>query len=376
MSNSNEPSTAGRHEATDVHGHPISAIAAPVPARSFIAEVLDAISVRTILLVIGVLLLQLGFILSYVGAFHAPKPHRIPIVVAAPAELAGSLVSQLNAIPTDPVHAQAAASQAAARTAVTTGSASAALLVDPAGTVDTLLVASGGGTSVATAAESVLNAAEAAQGRSLKVQDIVPLQSGDGRGLTGFYLVIGWIVGGYLVAALLGVAKGSRPANSRRALIRLLSILPYAVVSGLGGAIIVDPVLGALTGHLIALWWLGTLLVFAAATVTMAFQMLFGVLGIGVTVLVFVVLGNPSAGGAYQPAVLPPFWRALSQALPNGAGTHAVRQISYFNGNKIALDLIVISSYAAAGLIISLLVAILRQRRTMLSGEPTDKLLR
>jgi hypothetical protein len=37
------------------------------------------------------------------------------------------------------------------------------------------------------------------------------VQPGDGRGLTGFYLVVGWIVGGYLVAALLGVSGGVPP---------------------------------------------------------------------------------------------------------------------------------------------------------------------
>ena len=63
--------------------------------------------------------------------------------------------------------------------------------------------------------------------------------------------------------------------------------------------------------------------------VTLAFQTLFGVIGIGITVLVFVILGNPSGGGAYQTELLPPFWRSLSSALPNGAGTDTVRRIVY-----------------------------------------------
>ena len=104
-----------------------------------------------------------------------------------------------------------------------------------------------------------------------------------------------------------------------------------------------------LTGHLLALWWLGALLVFAVGAVTLAFQTLFGVIGIGVTILFFVVLGNPSAGGAYQPALLPPFWRAISSALPAGAGTDGVRRIVYFGGYDIGGDLIVLASYAVVG---------------------------
>jgi len=145
------------------------------------------------------------------------------------------------------------------------------------------------------------------QHRSVTVTDIVPVQRGDYRGRSGFYLVVGWSLGGYLVAALLGITSGARPATTRRALNRLIAFGSYAIVSGLAGAIVVGPVLGALTGHLIALWWLGVLRVFAVGAVTLAFQTLFGVIGIGITILFFVILGNPSAGDAYQPALLPPF---------------------------------------------------------------------
>lgn len=329
----------------------------PPPSQSFLAELRDAIATRTFVLVVGVLLLQLAFILSYVGAFHSPKPHRIPVALVAPAQVAPQLAAKINAIPSTPLHVTVAASEAQALYDIKQVKSSAALIVNPAGTTDRLLVASGGGSSVVTAVETVVGQVEASQQRAVTTTDVVPLQAGDNRGLTGFYLVIGWIVGGYLVAALLGVAKGARPANLRRAAIRLLSLVPYAVVSGLGGALIVDQVLGALTGHLLALWGLGTLLVLASATVTMAFEVLLGVLGIGVTVLFFVVLGNPSAGGAYQPSLLPPFWRAIGGALPNGAGTDAVRRIVYFDHCGLALPVIVIAIYAVVGTVATLLAS-------------------
>lgn len=337
----------GRHEAPEVEE----------PPRSFRDEVRDAVSTRTTVLILGVLLIQLGFVLSYVGAFHSPEPHRIPVAVVAPAEQAGALVGKLNGIAGSPLRAVAVGDEATARQRVLAGASSAALVIDPSGTTDTVLVASGGGTSVVTAVQQVLTAVEASQQRTVTVKDIVPLQSGDGRGLTGFYLVIGWIVGGYLVAALLGAAKGARPANRRRAAIRLLALVPYSLLSGLGGALVVGPLLGALTGHFLALWGLGTLVVFGAAAVTMAFQVIFGVLGIGLTVIVFVVLGNPSAGGAYQPALLPPFWRAISGALPNGAATDTVRRIAYFGADGIGGHLSVLAVYAVAGAAVTLVAS-------------------
>jgi hypothetical protein len=347
-----------RHAARNASGQ-----ASQRPGATFGAELRDAVSIRTMVMVIGVLALQLGFILSYIGAFHAPQPQRIPVAVVAPSEVAAQAAARINSIPGQPLRANAVSDDGAARRDIASGSLSAALIINPARSTDQLLVASGGGASVTSAVEAVATQAEAAQHRHVTITDIVPLQKGDGRGLSGFYLVVGWLVGGYLVAALLGIAGGARPANHRRAAIRLLALIPYAIASGLGGAVIVGPVLGALTGHFLALWALGVLVVLSAATVTMAFQVLLGVLGVGVTVLLFVVLGNPSAGGAYQPSMLPPFWRALSSALPNGAGTEIVRRIIYFGSQGITAHLAVLAAYATAGAIIALAVPYLRQRR-------------
>jgi len=332
--------------------------------QGFLGQFWDAVSIRTVSLIIGVLLLQIGFILSYVGAFHSPTPHRIPLAVVAPAPESSQVVTKLNLIPSAPLHATAASSLAAARRLIGDEAASAALVINPAAKTDTLLIASADGSSVASAAEQVITAAEASQHRSVAVTDIVPLQRGDYHGLAGFYLVVGWAVGGYLVAALLGIASGARPATTPRTLNRLIAFALYAIVSGLAGAIVVGPVLGALTGHLIALWWLGALLVFAVGAVTLAFQTLFGVIGIAVTILFFVILGNPSAGGAYQPALLPPFWRAISSALPNGAATDAVRRIVYFGGYDIGGHLIVLASYAVAGVVIAIIGSIIHEHQT------------
>jgi hypothetical protein len=334
-----------------------------VVPKKFLAEFRDAVSVRTFLLVVGVLLLQLGFILSYVGAFHSPRPVRIPLGVVAPAGVATKVASELNKISSDPLRASVVGSATAGRRALKSATLSAVLVVSPTSKTDTLLVASAAGSSIVTAVEVVIKDAESTQHRSVVVDDVVPLQAGDGRGLTGFYLVIGWIVGGYLVAALLGISSGARPETLRRCVIRLLAVVPYAILSGLGGAVIVGPVLGALNGHLVALWGLGALLVFAASAVTMAFQTLFGVIGIGITVLFFVVLGNPSAGGAYQPALLPPFWRALSGALPNGAGVDSVRRIVYFGAQGVGGDLGVIALYVVGGVAVAALVARRGERR-------------
>lgn len=324
------------------------------PARQgFIAELVDAITERTFFLVLGVLVIQLGFVLSYVGAFHHPTPHRVPVLVVAPAQSSAQLVAEINGLPGGPLRATASPSEQVGLAQLRRGATSGVFVVSTSGTTDTLLVAGGGGAATATAVESVADRLDAAQHRTVTTTDSVPAQAGDARGLSGFYLVVGWLVGGYLVASLLGVSKGSRPATTRRAVIRLIALIPYAILSGLGGALVVGPWLGALTGHVVALWWVGALLVFCAAAVTTAFQVLFGVLGVGVTVVLFVVLGNPSAGGAYPAPLLPTFWRAISSAIPNGCGVAAVRGIVYFGGHGIARDVLVIAVYALGGVAVA-----------------------
>jgi hypothetical protein len=291
--------------------------------------------------------------------------------VAAPAPVSARLVGEINGTRGEPLHATAVQNEATGRRLLSQGSTSGVLVVNATGTTDALLVAGGEGAPIATAVEDVVSQLEAAQHRSATVTDAVPAQPGDGRGLSGFYLVVGWLVGGYLAAALLGVSKGARPATTRRALIRLISMVPYALLSGLGGALIVGSWLGALTGHLVALWGLGALLVFCAAAVTMAFQVIFGVIGVGVTVVLFVVLGNPSAGGAYPPPLLPPFWRAISSAIPNGAGVQAVRAIVYFGGHAIDGNLLIIAIYAAVGVAVAATGAALHARRAPVGGVPS-----
>jgi hypothetical protein len=331
--------------------------------RGFGAELRDAVTGRAALLVVGVLLLQFGFIVSYVGALHHPTPHRASIAVVAPAPVEDTLVRQLNALPGQVLKASAVPDEATARRQIKDRTVYSALLFNPAGTRDTLLVANASGPALATAIGRIVTAADATQHRTVVTVDVVPLAPGDGGGLTSFYLVVGWCVGGYLVASILGISAGSRPANGRRAVIRLGVLLLYAAVAGIGGAVIVGSgVLNALPGAVLPLWGVGTLLVFAVGVFTMALECLFDVVGIGLAVLLFVVLGNPSAGGVYPPPMMPPFWRAIGPWLPNGAATTVTRSVTYFDGAGITGPLLVLSAWAVVGVAVSLIATSVRPR--------------
>ncbi|MCQ4208104.1 ABC transporter permease [Streptomyces longispororuber] len=338
----------------------------------FADEFNNAVTPRAALLVIGVLALQLLFIASYVGALHNPKPKDVPFGVVAPVPaLAQQTTQQLNGLPSSPVDARTVADERTARQQILNRDIDGALVVDPRGTTDTLLVASGGGTVLATALETIATEADGVQKRTVRTVDVAPASSQDFDGLSSFYLVVGWCVGGYLCASIMSISAGSKPASPQRAAIRLGTMALVSIAGGLGGALIIgDSILGALPGSFWALTGLGALVTFAVGAITLALEELTGVVGIGLAVLLIVVAGNPSAGGAFPLPMLPPFWQAIGPWLPPGAGTWVARSIAYFKGNDVTQSLLVLSAWAVVGVAVTLLVSSLREKKRNAAEAP------
>jgi hypothetical protein len=323
-------------------------------------ELIPGVTLRSAVLVIGVLLLQLGFVLSYIGAFHAPTPRQVPIAVVAPAGApagtAENVVRQLDGISGDPLSARTAPSERAARQLLADRDVDGVLVLGATGQ-DRLLVSSAEGGAVSSALTEVITRVDASQQRTVAADDVIPSGASDARGLSAFYLAVGWVVGGYLVASIIGVSNGSVPASRTRGAVRLGALALYAVVSGIGGAIIAGPVLGVFAGSFWALAGFGALVVFAVGAFTAGLQVWTGLVGIGLAILVFVVLGNPSAGGAYPAPLLPPFWAGIGPWLPPGAATGAIRGIVYFGGAGAGAGALVLAAYALVGAVATLVGA-------------------
>ncbi|MDP5310999.1 DUF3533 domain-containing protein [Streptomyces poriferorum] len=328
---------------------------------TFVDEVKNAVTPRAALLVIGVLALQLLFIASYIGALHNPKPTDVPFGVVAPQQVSARLVTELKNLPGDPLDPRTVTDAATARQKILDREIDGALIVNPRGTTDAVLVASGGGTVLATSLTKIIKEVEFTQHRTARALDVAPASDQDFDGLSSFYLAVGWCVGGYLCASILAISAGSRPANRQRAVIRTGVMALYSIAGGIGGAIIIGPILGALPGSFWGMSGLGALTVFAVGMITLALEALTGIVGIGLAVLIVVIAGNPSAGGAFPLPMLPDFWRAIGPALPPGASTWTARSIAYFRGNAVTGPLLVLSAWAVVGTVITLLMAMRRK---------------
>lgn len=304
---------------------------------------------RAALALIGTFVFGMLFIGSYVGALHDPRPRAIPLGVVAPPALTTRLSEALPGF-----RLRAEPSVGAARTAVEKQDLDGALVFSRDGV--RLFTSSAASVQVALTLERTGRALAARERVPLSVQDLRPLPKGDSRGLSPFYLALGWVVAGYLGATLLGILSplGGR---SRRAVGAHIGALgAFAVAVGVGGALISDPILGALGGHFAALAGLGALVVAASALSTLGMQSLLGLGGTALVLVAYVALGNPASGGPAAPGLLPSFWRALGPVLPPGAGTDAVRGAVYFGGSGIGGALLVLTLYTLFGAALALAV--------------------
>ncbi|MGB2947784.1 MAG: hypothetical protein WBB99_02440 [Rhodococcus sp. (in: high G+C Gram-positive bacteria)] len=315
-------------------------------------------------LAFGVLILQLGFIASYVAAFHQPTPRDIPIAVVAeqglPADIAIDTAARLNAIDGAPLATRTADSTGEARTLLRDREILGAYVLSPSGT-DTLVTASAAGSSISAALESIFTEVEQSQNRQFVVRDEIPVGIHDNRGLSGFYLAVGWVVGGYLLAAAIGLLVGA-PNSLREAASQLGVFAAYSVLSGALGAWLVTHVLGTFASHWFPLWLLGAGVVFATSVFTLGLRAAIGVAAVPIAIIIFVILGNPSAGGAFGPNVLPEFYAAVGRWITPGVGTEGVRSIVYFSGTGLGQPALALALYAVVGVALLLVFTARRTR--------------
>ncbi|HWH11585.1 MAG TPA: hypothetical protein VG165_10705 [Solirubrobacteraceae bacterium] len=327
------------------------------------------VAVTGLVVLLAASALQLAFVGSYVGAFHDPLPHSVPVDLLAPYTIAPRLTAQLGALPGKPVEIHAAASSAAARADIESRRVYAYFEPHSKGP-DTLAVATAANRATALALESVFAGVEASRHRPApRVVDLAPLPANDPAGLSGFYAVVAWMIGGYLGATLLGLVGETRARSRARALARVLALAVYAVASGVLSVVLLDKGIGVLGGHFVDLCGIAALSIFAAGAATAGLQSLLGMAGTGVAILIFVVLGNPSSGGPYARDMLPQFWRVIGGYLPPGAAVDLVRNVLYFGARDIQTPVIVLGAWAVAGAIIALALGGRRVSEAAAEGE-------
>ena len=325
------------------------------PAQTTAREQIRQFAPRLIVLALMCVLVQGLMGLSYMGAFGKPEAKKAPFIVVSHTEgNAGYIANKLNAIDGQPVLATISTDEKAAIEQVKKDKAVGVYVFNPSKTEknpkDTLYYASAQGASRAQVAQTVATKTSQNAKRGLVTHDVVKAAPDDARGTAAFYLVLAWMVGAYLLPASMTTVVGNRSHTAIGARMRLLLFAGYAVLSGIVGTLVAQHMLDALPGPFWKMSAMGMALVFAVSTFTFGLTSAFGSLGVGLAILLFVILGNPSAGGAFAYDVLPEPWRSVGPYLPNGAGVDAVRSTAYFGGVDLTRPLWVVAVWGVIGL--------------------------
>jgi hypothetical protein len=306
----------------------------------------------------AVVVFQLLFASVFVGVLHHPVLHRAPVAMVGRSPLAQVVSSHGGGT----IRLVAEPTAAAAQAAIRGGQANAAIVAGRHG--QTLLIQTAASPGTATVLTKEFTTAAAALKTPLQVRDLAPLPASDPTGISAFFLVIAWMLGGYVGATALGMMLGGvRSPSLRHAATRLGLLAGYAAISGFLGALLIGPALGAMPGYNLALAGVGMLLVFAAAAATAGLQAVLGMPGTLIAIIGMVVFGDPTAGTSIATALLARPWNVIGQGLPPSAGLSAARGVIYLGGSNLTGPLTVLAAYAAAGTLLTLAAAASRQRR-------------
>ncbi len=296
---------------------------------------------------VAALLLMVAFAFFYVGAFHDPRPHHVPVAVVGPPAVAAAL----NRLPGTPLAARPASSRRDALSQIDDRRVYGAYDA----TTNRLFVASAANRATAIALERTFELAAAARGApAVRVTDVKPLPPSDPNGTAGFYAVIAWVFGGYIGATLIGLIGSPRDSSRRRAAERIGALALFAVVAGILSVVILRASFDVPSSHVIELCGVAALTIFAAGAATAGIQAAAGPAGTGLVILLFVILGNSASGGPFARPLLPGFWRTIGGVLPPGASVDLARSTLFFDGRRIAGPIVVLLTWAVVGTLLAL----------------------
>jgi len=299
------------------------------------------------LVLVPALVLMLAFAFSYVGAFHDPTPHNVPVAVVGPPTVA----AQLDRLPGDPLDARQASSRADALSQIDDRDVYGAYLA----ATNHLFVASAANRATALALEATFNRAAAARGGpAVHVTDVKPLSPKDPNGTAVFYAMIAWVFGGYIASTLIGLIGSPRSPSRKRAAARIGALAAFSLVAGILSVVILRASFGVFSGHVVALCAVAALTMFASGAASAGIQAALGPAGTGLVIITFVILGNPASGGPFARPLLPGFWRTIGGVLPPGASVDLSRSALFFGGARITGPILVLAGWAAVGTALAL----------------------
>ena len=177
-------------------------------------------------------LFQLLFVSVFLGVLHHPALHHAPVAVVGASPVATAVSRSSDGA----IRLVREPTARAAQAAIRDGQAYAAIVAGPRG--ESLLIQTAASPGTASLLTKAFSSAAAALKVPLAVRDLAPLPASDPTGSSAYFLIAGWVLGGYVGATVLGLASGGmRSRGPRQAAGRLGWLAGYAVASGFAGTL-------------------------------------------------------------------------------------------------------------------------------------------
>jgi hypothetical protein len=240
------------------------------------------------------------------------------------------------------------ADQAAARTAIEDRDVYGAFALTPQSV--TVLEASAASPTVAqllstTGQQLARHASGPGQVVAATDVDVVPSSASDPRGLVLSSVLLPLTICSIIMAALVGLIVGFRPAWRQ-----IMALAVVSAIAGLGAFLIAQAFLGALPHEYLATWAGLALTVLAIGATSAGLIALAGPVGLGLGAVLMIFIGNPFSGVSSAPQLLPPAVDHIGQWLPPGAAANLLRSTAYFGGHGASGHLWVLIFWSVIGM--------------------------
>jgi len=307
--------------------------------------------------------------LAYLGGFHKPEPHHLPVAVVGQAETAGPVAAAIQQKLGDAVDVTTVPDETAARDALKHLTISGAFV--PGTKEATLLTVPAASDTTDTVVQRIFRGVAEQQGVHLTVKPVVALGEDDPSGQNAFFFLVALSVGSYATSIAIGAAAGKRRFRDR-----LLLGGGAAVVISTVYLLIAAGMYGMFPGHVAAVWALSLVYTAAVLSIGIGLHPVVGRLCTLIYSSLFVALNFTSSGGVFAPAMQPGLFGWLNQFWIGSGYVDAVRRVVSFPDVSLARPLWILFGWLAAGAVCLLIGFAAERRRAALEREVSTRVER
>ncbi|WP_431278161.1 hypothetical protein [Leifsonia poae] len=308
------------------------------------------------------LFLAAGMALAYLGAFHQPTPHDLPVAIVGTGPATEVFAQTMNDKAPDALDVTTVADASTARHLVETEKLAAAYQADA--THARIILSTAACATTAETAQKIFLPIAYEQHLPVTVDDVRPAAPADLTGQGLFFLLVALSVGSYASAIAVAAVTAKLAIGWRLAVSAAVAL----VVAGIG-VVVAGPIYHVLSGNEWSIWLLGGLYALGIISLGVGLHPVLGKWTTPALTLLFVMLNFTSSGGIFASYLQPAFFAGLNTFWNGAAWLQAAKALTYFPGEAFGFAGLRLALWATAGILLVVVTHALSVRRRRLANE-------